>query len=361
MKNKFILIFFLVFLITNSILGLSTPSITLNGLHYESKYPIIVKDNTPFIAIETLGDLTTSPIETNNTYTISLNGKLIKLSPLQPQITIGAKKETLPASPFWSQGTLYIPITLLDYINYPYTWENGTLSLLSPIPYSQNTDSPTDHIFLESIPNLVKYPNYINTMASQDFMSQSLTQTLESHSYLAFMDTTYKQEVYKRLKNKLLTSPYNNMEIALRTLNMGSEYPTLSPYTIKPFSISLLDTSLSFNIEGQSLGYDNIWSTFLPSQSLTKLDLDKTIDTTIMRVLYQYYRDSNNLKDDTFFSPLYMLTNNRTNTFNQKVYTSIRTTQDIVSTPLTHEYTVSIHRVHTTGKLTYVIDILLNE
>lgn len=361
MKNKFILLIFLVFLITNPILGKSTSAIILNGMHYESNYPIIVKDNTPFIAIETLGDLTASPIEVNKTYTINLNSKLIKFSPLTPEITIGTKKVLLNASPFWSHDTLYIPVTLLDSVNYPYSWENGILSMYSTIPYSQNTDSPNTHLFIESIPNLIKYPNYINTMASHSFMSESLAQALESNSYLSFMDTTYKQTVYKRLKHKLLASPYNNMSIAFRTLTIDGEYTALSPYIIKPFSVDLLDNSLNFNIDGQTLAYDNIWATFLPSQSLIKLDLDKSIDATLMRVLYQYYRDLNNLKDDTFFSPVYLLTNTRTNTFIQNAYTSTRANWDIISTPLTHEYTVSIHRVHTTGKLTFVIDLLLNE
>ena len=358
MKIKLFLISVIILLLSYPILGKSNFSVTLNNMNYDTKHPILLKGNEPYLSIYDLANLISSPLDVSSGYTLLINNKPLRITPAQYDIRFGNATIRLNHMPFLKGNTLYVPISLLDTLEYPYVWSNNILALNSSIPYSQNTDPYESHIFVDALWNFNNIPKHVTNFSSTLFVNQMLEASMVSKDYLAFMDTTHKTDVYSLLSENLKSSPYNSIEVAFRVLTHPNGVPSVSSYKVFPVNLEVTKDGLQVTVNNETITYSGIWATYIPSYSKTKIDLNKTIDTTIMRVLYQYYRDTYGLKDDKFFSPLYTLSSSRTTTLTQKAYYTSTTHQG--KDTITHncEYELKLYRVHTTGKLTFVVDIL---
>jgi hypothetical protein len=145
-------------------------------------------------------------------------------------------------------------------------------------------------------------------------------------------------------------SPYNNLSVVIREVNLHAEKSSIIGLTTLPLSVTPTDTSLQIKIGEEIFDYETIWATFTPYATAKQMSLNKTIDVTLMNFLYEYFRDKIDLRDDLFFSPLLCLSNERTATLTYNTYFNDATHN-------TQEYDVFVYRVHPTGQLTYIVDI----
>lgn len=336
--------------------GNQTVAINLNGMAYTPETPVIIQEQTPYVALGELENLVLATITQK-----SLTRYDIKIGKDTYELVVGGKQlKTAGRSIVLSEPVLsfdnkpYVPITiLLDAIDYPHTWDEdgNTLSLSVMAPYSMNSNTPSGHKFVESKDNLKNYPKHLIAFSSEEAINQKVATALSQQNYLAFVDSTHVSEVLALTKDKIKTSPYNDIKLMVRDVDFLGDQVTLKGFKTYPIRLDPSSSELAITIGDETLKCTNYWSAFYPGESLTEMDVDVSLDATLMRHFYYYFRDQNDLRDDKFFKSTLTLSNIRTTTLKQDVYT------------LSHEgdttaYEVVIYRVHPSGSINYIVDLI---
>jgi hypothetical protein len=353
MKNKFF-VFLLTLLFALPLYGVDSPRIVLNGIAYKEVHPLVEKNENLFVSKEDFMLLTYAKIESNQnqTYTIHLGSVRFTLSPHSTEVRIGRETFRLDTTLFIQEETLYIPLEVLDLVGISYQFENNVLSISDVIPYSQNIDRVSSHTFKEAELHLENLPSQLTIFSTEESLLKEIQTAKEDKNYLAFLDRTFQPEVHELLRQRLRTSPYNNIQVILRVPELFEEH-SISSFEVLPMTIDVFSKRLDVTIGDTLTPITSLWTTFYPHESMTSVDITKTMDVTLMRTVYEYYRNKYHLRDDTFFSPFTMVTSDRTNTLIHDAY-AIENGQEV-------GYTIRVHRVHPSGTLTFLVDLYRKE
>nr|WP_307991982.1 hypothetical protein [uncultured Niameybacter sp.] len=359
MKNYLKLICLIFILFMTPISAQSPYSLHINGIPYELTSPLISKNDTIYIALPQLASLTFSELNTNeDIFTLNFQDKIYKFRPNQSTFDAEFKSATLTASTFLVGDILYVPFETFDYLNCSYEIQTATrvINLTCPTIYSPNSDTAKDHTYIESVYHLKNLPEHILSFTTKDACKEILDATLTNKDYISFVDNSNKDKVVNYLKNRLTYSPYNNITVSYRIINTHA-YPNKITDTITlPLKVDFYGDNLRLQLNDTVRTYPVIWATYYPSHSLTQMDLQKSVDSTLMHALYEYYRNEFDLKDDKYFKPYSILTSSRTNQIVKSTYSLSYEENDSLNEYETN-YTVKIQRVHPSGQIRYIIDI----
>lgn len=351
MKNKFICILLYFLICVSPVLGNAQPNIVLNGLTYAPTEAILLKDDMMYLSITDLAFLTFTkftPLESGK-YTLSLANTTLVASSGSKTIRVNNVDTQLSHAPFMQEDVFYLPLTLLDILNVPYTLNEGTLSIAPLIPYSQNYDNPDTHTLLNTASNLETIPSYLSAFSSHEAIDSIIHASIADKSYLSFVDNQHfpQGNVFFNEQSKRL--PYNTIQVVMRKIDTHSPTPTISSLEIFPMSVTTYSSSWEIKIGTDKFTSQSFWATFLPSHSLLQLDLNKSVDTTLMRMVYEYYRNKYNFKDDKFFVPFTQVTSTQTNTLTHDAYTHFEDKET--------DYTIKVHRIHPSGSIIFLVDV----
>lgn len=261
--------------------------------------------------------------------------------------------------PFLSSQSSEEPLSILDdheLLTYDYLWDSTDtkLAFTLPTPFSRNIDRPERHLYQASPRNLTTIPSHIASFGGEELLSTTLKEVMANKDYIAYVDNTHFQTVYPYMQRKLSRSPYHNIFVTFRRLDTYVYPNQVLDLVTYPVSVDFTPTHLDLTIGEDTLSYHTLWTAYYPTHSLTSFSVDKTLDATLMRAFYEYYRNLCHLRDDAYFIPFEVITNQRTNVFSHQVYSRFH---DGSETP----YTIRIYRVHPTGSMHYIIDILKDE
>ncbi|MGL4800308.1 MAG: hypothetical protein ACRCWY_13075, partial [Cellulosilyticaceae bacterium] len=354
MKQKILSIFLLLLLLVTPIVAEDQAyTILLNDIPYTTSAPLLTKDDNLLIALEDFSKLTFTPItQDKNTYHFNFGTKRVVLESNTRVCKISSTNVILPYPTLIVDGVPYISVGIFEALGIPHTLDVASklLSLPHSVPFSRNIDKPEDHRFLESKSNLEQVASHILQLSSDVIFKTTLDHSLATKGYMGYMDNTHWQTIASELEMKMGYSPYHAISVTFRELDT-TVYPNVLKNTVTyPVSIRPRNQTLHITFNDQTLPYHGLWSVFYPSHSLTAMDIQKTIDATLMRAFYEYYRNTYDLRDDKYFSPLITLTSDRTNTMTHGAYS------------LSHEgvethYNVHVYRVHPSGAIRYIVDI----
>ncbi|MEG0388994.1 MAG: hypothetical protein RR582_11750, partial [Niameybacter sp.] len=124
-----------------------------------------------------------------------------------------------------------------------------------------------------------------------------------------------------------------------------------------PLKIEFSGNNLRLRLGEEKIDYPMVWATYYPKQSLTEMDLQKTFDATLMHALYEHYRNTYDLKDDKYFMPYSLISSEGTNQMLRLAYSTSFKADDSL-TELETPYTLRMQRVHPSGRIHYIVDIL---
>ncbi|MGL4363428.1 MAG: hypothetical protein ACRCSG_09245 [Cellulosilyticaceae bacterium] len=357
MKNKlYIISVFILIIFTPILAEVPTYNYTLNGISYVPSSPIISRKDQLYISLNDVSNIFFGTITSNDSsYTLTTSSGTLKINTNPSKITFNQKKLPIIASSFKKNEFLFIPIESLTYMGCTYSIDTSTntINFISPIPFSRNIDNFKNHTFENIGINLENPPKHLETFLSEDTFHSEISSTILKNSYISFLDNSAFSNFLNHLSSKMKKSPYNNLFVSFRMLDCNDETTKIISSNTYPLSISTKNNLLSMTFGETTLTTDSLWSTFYPKFSSSKIDLTKSIDMTIMRNLYEFYRNACDLRDDLYFSPILTLSPERTNTMSHKVY-SVSPLGEI------SDYIVNIYRIHPSGSIHYIVDIEKN-
>ena len=297
----------------------TTPTLTLNNMSYTPIHPTYTYHNISYISLDDLQALTylSYQISDNKIY-LNFNGDLITLSINSKKLYLNNDLLNMQAPVRFINDIIYIPITLLDTLNYNYTYDHSAFHFISPLPYSQTTDTYKDHTLVElpagSLHTLTN--SYLN---SDEQTTKLLDTACTNHQYIMLPFTSSYEVLRTALKEDLKDS--FPMEVAFREIDLLSqEAPTISQFKTTAITPLLDDNGLILKIDDTTLRTTCFEAAFNPDDELTPIDSTKTIDAMVMRLLYQYVRDNYNFKDDAHFSEVSLINMARSDHMRFKVY-----------------------------------------
>lgn len=360
MKNALKLILLLFVLFVAPVYADTAYTLKVNNILYNLDAPFITKNDTLYIAADELAEITFGLLtDKEGSYTLSIQGTDIYITPNKLNFTMNSKAYTFSAMPFLVEEQLYLPIDFLNDISYPMKIDetNKVVSINCPTTYSRNIDDPSEHQFIVSDYNLTNLPTHVLSLSNEQVVQEAISSTQASKSYISFLDNSNKSNLADFIRNRTGYSPYNNIQVSFRVLNTHT-YPNEIVDTITlPLKIGFSGNNLVLNLGEERIDYPMYWATFYPKQSLNEMDLNKSFDSTLMHALYEYSRNKSELKDDKYFSPFTRISSERTNEMLHEAYSTSFKADDSL-----HEYestyTVRVSRVHPSGMIHYIVDII---
>lgn len=361
MKNLVkMLVFFFIFLSTTTLQASTTYSLKVNNILYNLESPLIQKNDMLYITADELAEITFGTLtEHKGTYTLSVQGKDVLFAPNKLSFNLEGKSYTFSVSPFILDDKLYIPIELLNSLGYSLKTNSNTqeIFLNIPTPYSRNMDDPQEHHFIDSFYNLERLPAHLLNLSSEEVLQSAITSAVSSKQYISFLDNTNKAKLADFIRTRVTYSPYNNMKVSFRVINTHTYPNTFTDTITLPLKVSFSGDNLILYIGNTRIDSPMYWATFYPSKTLTQMDLHKSFDATLMRALYEYYRNTYGLKDDKYFQPFTLISSDRTNEMVHDAY-SLSFKSDDSLTEYESTYTVRVNRIHPSGSIHYIIDVL---
>lgn len=357
MKN-YIYGFFITFLIfisptyANNVSS-NEPTLQLNQLTYIPLHKAQQLNDTLYISGQDLASMTYGTYETlEGDDVLTIQNQSITYTPNSRFIKVNGISKTLSEPTYTLKDITYLPINVLDSISYPYALSNdcSKLSITPLIPYSTATDNPSSHRLYTTA--YKSYEEALDTLLSESEINQLITESKQANRYISFMSTNYKKQCFEAMTELSQTQQLSKLQIKvhLRQLNYCSGVPSLSGFTTLPVSYKMSGDGLSLNLCDTQSTNNFFWSTYNPSQSEISIDLNKSLDTLIMRSLYTYYRDLYNLKDDLNTSPIITIQRGRSDQMCYRVYL------DVPTNPV--ELQVVLYRMTTGKTIEYYIDLV---
>lgn len=354
MKNNLFISCLFYFLFSLSTFASTSYTVNLNGLIYEPKHTIIEQNNQPYVALSDLASMLFIGVTSEGeSYHLSTATGTLSLRANYQAYTFNHTKAQLPHAPRLINDILYIPMDLLSIIGYPcsYDIDENTLSLTTLTPLSRNKELTDKHLFVATTENLEQLPSHVKAFSSEKAITTELDAALKSESYIAFTDKTLQNSVRDYFTPRLKYSPYDNMHVVFRHIDSDATPTHIDAVVSLPLEVTLTSQGLSLLIGEEVFDYPMYWATYSPAHSFTEQNISKTAETTIIRALYEYYRNTYDLRDDKYFSPFTVLSSDQTNTFKHGVYTLDSNNHEV-------HYDLFIHRVHPSGAMYYVIDLV---
>lgn len=354
MKQKIISILLLLFIFLIPISAQDTPyTLRVNGIPYMNSSPLIEHRNQLYISSDDLSHILMTPITySDSTYKFTINNQKIELKSGTSSYSSNSQNKAFSVPTLVINGLFYVPCELFSQLGYPYTItaSDKVLSIKTPVPYSRNADDPLTHSFKPAKANLENIPEHVLQLSHVPSFEKIIDHAIRNKLYISFLDNSSFENVYKVFGDKFKSSPYNNISIILREIDT-SVYPNVIKNTVTlPVSVQMTPDFFNIAIDDISFEYKKLWSTFYPAHSLTDVDLHKSVDATLMRVFYTYYRDRYDFRDDTYFVPHMELSSDRTTTMSHGAYTLSHDEQKT-------DYRIHIYRVHPSGSMNYIIDL----
>ncbi|OON96662.1 MAG: hypothetical protein ATN36_05230 [Epulopiscium sp. Nele67-Bin005] len=326
-------------------------NIFVNDITYQSQYPLHFTNGAGYISTEDLANICLGQVisPSNNTALLTIGQNTVLLNVNSREVSINNRKSELSTATIKVNNTVYVPLELLSILDIPYYHNADKISFNIDKPFSRNIDYVDQHTYFSPKYNIDNLPTHLSLLTSQDFVDEMINASLQNEDYFSFVENSYKTEIYEIFAEELNNSPYNNIEVVFRTFENGA----ISSLETLPVSVEIEPKTLLLNIGEDTLDYQNVWATFLPSQDKTKIDAQKSIEVTLMHAFYTHYRNTFKLKDDIYFSPIHLVSSDRTNTLEQPVYRINENGEQ-------ENYMVKVYRLHDVNKLQFVIDIINN-
>lgn len=354
MKTKILSIFLLLlFLVTPVVADEQNYTLSVHNIPYTTSSPLLTRDDNLLIALEDFSEILLVPItQEQTTYTFSYNNQRVKLMANSRTCTINTQSSLLDYPTLVINDCVYVPIQLLEKLGIPYKVDskNTLVHIDPPVPYSRNVDKPDDHRFVPNTYNLENVATHIIHLSPEGAFTDTLETTLANKGYISYLDNTSFNAIASEIALKTRYSPYNNITVTFRELDT-TVYPNVIRDTVTfPVTIKPVGDTLRITFNNQTIDYASLWATFHPATSLVDLNINKTIDATVMRAFYEYYRNQYDLRDDQYFSPFFTISSERTNTMSHGVYT-------LSAEGMETHYTVEVYRLHPSGGIHYIVDI----
>ncbi len=326
-------------------------TLTLNGMTYEPSYSPRLVDEHLYISLEDLSAMTYSNYSQDEKgyYTLSLQSTTLTFSANSKNIKINGKQTIFTEATSLVNDVLYVPITYLDIAQYTYSLskDKTKLSINAMIPYSSTTDTYNLH---KTIPSAHRYFSDVFKGLLEDKEATTLVnEAIKNNQYLSFASTSYKAELIKGMKDVLTSSP--EMEVTFRQLDLMTPTPSCKNLTSYPLKLSVQSDGINLKFNDKQLSYTCVWPTYNPSTHYTDIDINKSLDVMVMRALYEYYRDTYDLKDDIHFSPVTIVQMGRSDGIKYTVYSD-----HLVDA--THTYKVVLYKKVTPNKVNYIVDLI---
>ena len=331
------------------------PSIQLNQLTYSPIHTAQRLNDTLYLSGEDLASMTYGTYEVleNGEYLLTIQNHRILYTPNSRFIKLNNISKILTESTYTIDEITYLPVQVLDLIQYPYTLsEDATkLSITPLLPYSTATDSPDSHRLLST--NFKNFSEAFRSLLSEDETTKLITEAKQTKSYVSFMSTTYKNACFEAMAELGQSPSYQKRQtkVYLRQLNRHSKTPTLSGFTVLPVNYKMSQEGLNVKIGEQTYTSTFFWSTYNAiNQEPLYIDLNKSLDMMLMRTLYAYYREQYDLKDDLSTTPIVTIQMGRSDQMRYHTYLNHTTTP-------THLQVV-IYRMTTGTSIDYYIDLV---
>lgn len=360
MKNILKLILLLFVLCVTPVYGNTGYTLKVNNILYNLDTPFITKNDTLYIAADGLAKITFGTLtEDKASYTLSIQDMDISITPNQLNFIANSTAHTLSAAPFLSEGTLYVPVDLLKAISYPVKIDEARkiVSIDCPTPYSRNVDTPSKHQFITSDNHLTNLPTHVVSLSDEKLVKEAIDYALDSKSYISFLDSSNKNKIADFIRSRISYSPYNNIKVSFRVINTHTYPNEIVDTTTLPLKIGFSGNNLVLNLGKERIDYPMYWATFYPKHDLNTMDLNKSFDVTLMHALYEHFRNASELKDDKYFSPFMLISSERTNEMLHKAYSTSFKFDDSLN-EYESTYTIRVSRVHPSGMIHYIVDII---
>lgn len=360
MKNKLKIVLLLFVLLITPIYAHTDYTLKVNNILYNLDTPLIHQKDTLYIAADELAEITFSLLtEKEGSYTLKLQGQEVDITANKLNFTNGSKTYTFSAAPFILEDTLYIPIDFLKNLDYPLEIDatNKVIRLNTPTPYSRNVDDPSGHQFISSTPNLTNLPTYLLNLSSAEVIEEAIQNAQSAKQYISFLDNTNKAKLADFITARTGYSPYNNIQVSFRVINTHTYPNEITDTVTLPLKVGFSGSNLLFYLGEDKFESSMYQIAFYPHASLTQIDLNKSFDATLMHALYDHYLKTYELKDDKFFSPFHLISSDRTNEMLHRIY-SLSFKADNSLNEYESSYTLKINRIHPSGTIHYIVDII---
>ena len=333
----------------------SQPSITLNQLTYLPIHEPKVIENTLYLSNEDFVALTYGELETRDQDEI-LTIQNIKLTYTSESRTfkVNADTKVLETPVYTIDEITYLPITILDLMDYPYTISKDQLSLSikSILPYSTSPDSPSSHQLFST--DYQSFTEILGSIISENEIKDLVHTAQSNQSYISLMSTTYKDDCLDLLKEMVHLDNANGLQVNVhfRQLDCTKSSPVVSNLISLPARYEISQHALALTIGKETYKNPFFWATYNPSQNDSiSIDLNKSLDIMVMRTLYAYYRDQHDLKDDLQTSPICIVQTGASDQLCYRVY---------LDNELSNiEYQVVLYKKSTANAIDYYVDFIL--
>ena len=354
MKNKLWIIITLFLLMCPAIFASVPYDITIGNVQYAPLHPVIQKNGTLYLSDSDFKSITLCEITKNDKITVlTLGRNTISFTPNERIVKVNDKSTILQYFPIYEKNILYIPLSLLNILDYQYTFDSESQKLVLPYqaPRSLNSDSTHSHTLLDTNLKLIdRASNFKDFEASfADILNDSNT----ANHYVAFIDNQFKESLFKHLETKLSDSPYATLEVIFREFDTNSIPHTISTVKRLPLKAKIIEDKLVLDIDGKTINSNCMFTSYIAGSKVTSMDFDKSIDMTIMHMLYQYYRNTYDFKDDKYFTPFLTAQMDTADFITYPVY-ALQSPNDSTHIP----YTIKVYRTHMKNKISYVIDVM---
>ena len=295
-----------------------SPLLTVNHLTYQAENtPLIIKE-TLYLSGQDLADITYGTYtQTEQMATLKIQSHVFTYDLLTGQCTHNNVKY-LPEARIQliDQSLVYFPITVLTDSQYPFTYENEHLSLNTLEPYSTATDRASDHKKLDI--HLDSFDALFAPLSSTLNISALVADAKKEHTYLSLLSVDHKKESFRMMKN--LIDETKTTSVHFRHVDYKNTGVILGHFDTFPIQYRIDDDVLSLSFNKNKFSSSNFWATYDPYNITTDIDINKSLDVMLMRLLYEYYRDHLELKDDLWVSPVLKTTCSRSDAMTYDVY-----------------------------------------
>ncbi len=352
MKNTLLTVILFLFLAAYPAYGNTSYTLTLNGITYTPKHDLHKINKSLYLSADDFTALTYSRITSENKqYVLDIKGHVIKFTANDRIAHVNGKVTVLTHMPLLINKQLYMPVSILNYIHFPYKQSEETLLLAfdAVVPYSKISDSYEDHLLMES--KITNLTHSLKALLPAPLAANLLDEAKKNDDYISFIDNTDKDSLLELMRLNLIKG--KNIQVAFREIDVISDSPKVSGLKYMPLSLKTDDNNLIAEFGEKTLTYNCIWAAYMPSDSRHKIDVSKSLDATLMRMLYEYFRDQYDLKDDLYFSPVVPIKNARTNSIAFRTYSDHITNQKLI-------YDVVVYKTIDHKQITYTVDFILH-
>lgn len=331
----------------------SQPAIKLqlNHLRYVPTYQPTLQKDLLYLSIDDLCAMTYSHY-TQDDQVVTLNFRSDQL--IFNKQDLSCKKNgihlQLSDKPYLNDnGVLYLPLTLLDKLKYPYTYDasSTTLSLEPLVPYSPATDTYDSHTYYKTTAHTLN--EVLQDTLTKDEIATLIDDCKVSNSYFSFINVKDKKACLDFMKQQFHVRQYQ-YDVYFRELRLTEDLPALGGFTHMPLSYNIVDDGINVTLGTTTTLMNCFWATYNPSLNSPHIDTNKSLDVMLMRSIYESYRGTYGLKDDQNISPILKVVRDRSDYMHFEVYL-----HDTEQKPL---FTVVIYKKATSQHISYYVDFI---